>query len=120
MNKKMLIFLLFTLLIFLSLINCGNDGTKVLKERKIITEFYYKKWDFNKDEGSTRISPMDIQDKESLWYVKTDIQGNRIMKGFLCKGKRQDFWTYYDRKGNISKIEFYDDGKITQTINYDR
>ena len=87
-----------------------------MQTKLVVTEFYFKKWSFETDEGSIRIAAADVSDRDSLYYVKTDLKGNRIIKGFIYNGKKQDFWTYYDTKGNISKIEFYVHDKITQSI----
>jgi hypothetical protein len=87
--------------------------------RRLITDLYYNSWDFENDEGIIQISPDDLQIRDAFYYEKLDSNGNRIIKGFYFQGLKQDFWTYYNTKGDIAKIEFYDNGEITQTKNYD-
>lgn len=112
----------------MSLSFCGDDVSDLLDQnvviKKPVTEFYYREWDLDNDQGKVRVSSRDVQSRDKLFYVKTNIEGERLIKGFLFKGKNEelqkhDFWTYYDTKGEISKIEFYVFGNLTQTIKYD-
>lgn len=116
-------FLKISVIIFvlINFIFCNNYGTnEQISRKKIITEFYYKKWDFEKDKGQIRISPEDVSYKGGVYFLKTDPQGNRVIqKGFFYNGVKQDFWTYYDLDSSILKIEFYVNDKVTQEINYD-
>ncbi len=122
MNKiKNLIFYILLVIIF-TLISCDertySDNYSSIRKR-LITDLYYNSWNYDNDEGLIQISPDDLQTRDAFYYEKLDSNGNRIIKGFYYKGLKQDFWTYYNTKGDISKIEFFDNGEITQTINYD-
>lgn len=110
-------FLVFMLLVFIS---CDNDDiANQISSKKVKTEFFYKKWNFDKDQGSIKLSKEEQELIDTVYYVKTDLKGNRILKGILYNGEKHDFWTYYDLKGEITRIEFYVNGKITQAFDYE-
>ncbi len=120
--KKISAILLITL-ILLMFIYCNDNTSSIRAKKRTISEVYYKKWDFENDKGITRIRRDRVFNeneklREKAYYVKRDIQGRMIIKGFIYSGKKQDFWTYYSTQGEISKIEFYNDGILTQTVNY--
>lgn len=119
---KILMVLLFIIILFV-FTYCNDTSKTISPKKRTITETFYKKWDFEINEGITRIARDRVFNeneklREKAYYVKRDIQGRMIIKGFIYKGKKQDFWTYYNTQGEISKIEFYNNDVLTQTINY--
>ncbi len=118
--KSILLFIVVITAIFL--VGCGSDDVDVEDDLSYysvgIKDIYYVSWNFDKDVGESTLSPNNLGKRSSYYYEKLNGNGQRLIKGFYHMGIKQDFWTYYDPRGNISKIEFYDSGKVTQTINY--
>ena len=54
-----------------------------------------------------------IEDGKGL-YIDYYDNGNKFSEGVFDKGIPNGTWTYYDKGGNIKKVEYYQDGELIE------
>ena len=95
-----------------------NGSPEFVEENDKDVEFLYKRNSYF--ENGNPSSLFELIDKKSKKYVKKEFyengrikeEGNMFLRKEMGDYQKEDTWTYYDEKGNVTKTEKYHKGQL--------
>ena len=95
-----------------------NGSPEFVEENDKDVEFLYKRNSYF--ENGNLSSLFELIDKKSKKYVKKEFyengrikeEGNMFLRKEMGDYQKEDKWTYYDEKGNVTKTEKYHKGQL--------
>lgn len=95
-----------------------NGTPEFIEENDKEVEFLYKRNSYY--ENGNPSSLFELIDKKTKKYVKKEFyengrvkeEGNMFLRKEMGDYQKEDTWTYYDEKGNVTKSEKYHKGQI--------